>query len=507
MNNTFSKVLDVLLKIMFVTGFLIFFCANVFHYTARMDGDVAGEAILAKEISDNNLRTPDSWFISTEERVIYPANLGAIIYHFSGNLNVSMGLACSVCGLLLIISMIALYRKVGMSSIAAWCAAFIPFVLTLNVHDALEMYILYAGYYFPVLFAFYIYGIFHADFIEGRIPVFNLIISVVLSIVLGMQGMRGLLMVFLPYTCVEIIRTFIFLIKNKKCQLKELFPLFWCCFLVVISYVSGKFLSEGVSSTSRNLRNGPAKLVNEVIPSVFDLFDTNGNLVYLLVVVAVCLIAVCFSVYVFIKKMPQKSAFFWASHWMSLFAMVAAMAFTTFDVSSRYSVFLFFAVGMSVGITLDNMESQMVLRNIFLAIIISCTVFSSSSVYMNLIKNDNSKDSVYVKIVDWMVENNVHRGYSTMDYAGIITLAGNGKTEVCQIDMTNLCAIKWLSSADWYPPNSDAGERVAIITTDNTDESFLKYIDENNLSGIIETSTDMQKFHCYILQENPVRLD
>ena len=97
-------------------GILLFLalvcCVNLFHYSYRMNADIASEAILGQVIWDSKQWIPDSWYPSTEVRVIGTANLSALFYGLSGNLQFAMGIACISVVLLIICSIYYLFKEI-----------------------------------------------------------------------------------------------------------------------------------------------------------------------------------------------------------------------------------------------------------------------------------------------------------------------------------------------------------------------------------------------------------
>lgn len=92
--------------------FLTLIClANVFHYNYRMNADIASEALLGQLIWDSRQWIPDSWYPSTEVRIIGTANLSALFYGITENMGLSMGLACVSAVLLIGASVIFLMRE------------------------------------------------------------------------------------------------------------------------------------------------------------------------------------------------------------------------------------------------------------------------------------------------------------------------------------------------------------------------------------------------------------
>ena len=91
-----QRVGEALLALLLLFAVGEFVCANLFHYTRYMDADIAGEVLFAKMTAKNGLIPPSTWAYSTERRTLYPCRLGAVLYALTGNLNLSMGIACSL---------------------------------------------------------------------------------------------------------------------------------------------------------------------------------------------------------------------------------------------------------------------------------------------------------------------------------------------------------------------------------------------------------------------------
>ncbi len=100
-----------ILKVKFSTilcgvGIIVFlillFWTNIFHFNYRMNADIASEALLGRLIWESGQIVPDSWYPSTEIRILGTANIASIFYGLFGNMNLAMGAAC-VCGVVLII--------------------------------------------------------------------------------------------------------------------------------------------------------------------------------------------------------------------------------------------------------------------------------------------------------------------------------------------------------------------------------------------------------------------
>lgn len=87
--------------------FFVMICAvNLFHYNYRMNSDIASEALLGKEIWERGQLLPDTWYSSTEARVISTPNLAALFYGMTKDMALSMGLSCCCMTALILFSIL-----------------------------------------------------------------------------------------------------------------------------------------------------------------------------------------------------------------------------------------------------------------------------------------------------------------------------------------------------------------------------------------------------------------
>ena len=81
---------------LFVIYLVFIFCANTQHFNYKMNSDIGAEAVLGRLIWDSGEIIPDSWISSTETRIIATPQMAALFYGMTGDMNLSLGLACCV---------------------------------------------------------------------------------------------------------------------------------------------------------------------------------------------------------------------------------------------------------------------------------------------------------------------------------------------------------------------------------------------------------------------------
>ena len=85
-----------ILGILFVTYLFFIFCVNIQHFNYKMNSDIGAEAVLGRLIWDSGEIIPASWISSTETRIIATPQMAALFYGMTGDMNLSLGLACCV---------------------------------------------------------------------------------------------------------------------------------------------------------------------------------------------------------------------------------------------------------------------------------------------------------------------------------------------------------------------------------------------------------------------------
>ncbi|MCR4901333.1 MAG: hypothetical protein K6A23_00625 [Butyrivibrio sp.] len=488
------------IEILVVSALLLFviavFCsANLFHYLNYMESDVGGDAVLAKVIVESGIKVPDTWASSTELRTVSASNLAAVFYLITGNMNLSMGIACSVLLLCLTLVMICFYAKLGMEPLAVAMAVLVPYVLSGYVHEALEMFALYACYYSPHIIALFLCGILYicAKDKENNKKYLYYGFILVISFLIGTQGMRGALMAFIPIAVVE----FAALMPKMTILTFERLEGFICAFLSVIAaFIASKISGAPSVGTTRNIRNGLNKLFTVVIPQMLDLINAEGYRLPVILILSIL------AIIGFIKAINKYKEVFYIL--FSLGIMLLAGAFTTTETTSRYFVMVLFAIGAGCGIFMNHLLSKERTELFSIPVLALVAFISVSSLrnYNNLLLFDMPEDTDEKNVIAFLEDNGYIHGHATFDYANMFTALSNGTITVSAIDnYDNLKGTKWLSNAIWYPPYIDADVQTFYICTDATSDIFKNYLDANKVDTI-QDYYESGKYKVYVLDKD-----
>ncbi len=522
-----------LLKYIFLflaIGTIMIYCiSNIFHYKTMLDADMASEAVLTKVIADNGFVQPDTWIASTETRIISAPNIAAVLYRLTGDLSVSMGMACSIMLITLVVLMAIYYGRIGFSSVAGAIAVLLPLVVASNIRQSLSMFALLACYYSPHLIVFFYMLILWETEVDTKTKHYVMeVIGVILAVLMGLQGMRGLLMVYIPLTGTHLVLSLYDTIRNKKICVS--YQALYTVVVSIISFICMKMNSIFGESTSRNLRHGTEKLINEVLPDVASLYTEDKYSSYCILVLAV-LAAAGFillllkkvfvdnnentdnvtdanrkTIYSNIPEMNIRHRSLLAIPAAFIF-IVLAFAYTTIESASRYYIVSIFVIGVGAALIWDNHYLPRKLMHIIRAVIVVAalvvTFTTDINVYVSMVQSDDTAESSEQKVIDYITQNGCEAGYSTFDYSNILSVYGNGDIIIASINsFEDMDGTKWLSDESFYGDYVGTDMTTAYIATKEHIKEMESFIENNNLTEDDYLYKKIGHYYVYILNQN-----
>ncbi len=494
--ETVNIILCVMAAVLTAWIILIFADANINHYTAHMDSDVAGETLLAKVCWENGGMQPDSWFMSSGREIFAAARLAPFIYPLvGGNLNLSMGIACVIMVLALVGCMLFFNHEIGLSLKESLIMLIISLTLAKpagSIHKMLYLYgVMYLGLYITLFFAMAVYA--RSLRIKKLSRLF--VVAFLLAVINGLQGMHASVFIFMPLLGTEMLRRLVLLIQKKKDETG--FLSMGVAVLAVTALAAAMFLGTHMGSgVSRNVRHAPEKFLNEVGPSLIKVCDIGRLPLFVTALVILGIIGTVMTLKHF-NDSPQ----LWAVLVMPavIFVVMVSTTFTTFEVAPRYFLSLIFFVAAGLALLIRFSESR--ISVIVAALVIIFGVSSGIHFHHALIKNESDYIPIYEDMAGWMQDKGYEYGYSNFVHAGPMTVASNEAVKIRQVDsFENLIAMKWLSDATWYPPiKDDHGPTCYVVSKPMLEEfgTFLK----NNDPKIIEQK-DFSGFTIYVLDKD-----
>ena len=511
--------------------------ADLGHYTARMDADIASETLLGVRIFENGFRQPDTWVVSTHNYVIMAPNLASFIYPIVGkNMNLAMGLAIVILFLLMAWLMYVCLNEVGLSHVGVISAMILSFSLMRTSDDIQQMIFLYAAYYvvhFITLFLLLI--LYNRAIKKDKVSLWVFGLTLLLSFLNGLQGMHAALFCYMPLLGVEIVRRFVSFIKKEKQSNFKI--LGWLLSTAFLSVFATKIVGSYTLGASRNIRHAGEKFVEYVWPFFLDVISFEN----MPVLVALFCVLAAVGYFFMIKELltggkehapacagaPASSPF-----WSMLafpFGVIVCMlssTFTTAEAAPRYYVMILFVVGVGVALFMHFLKELLEKRNcklaeskagnrsgkgvmaiagyVVLAVAALVIVYGTDKAYgfnKDLIVNDNSSDCATAKVANWMEDHGYEYGYSTFNHANPITVMSNNKVKVRAVNsMKEMQGAKWLSDKTWYPPYRSSEGPTCYIVSDSGDEDFAEFLAAQQPTIIEED--DVEGYSIYVLDHD-----
>ena len=167
--------------IIVVVGLIVY--TNLFHYCYKMNADIAAEAVLARLIWESGEWVPKSWYPSTEPKIWAVPNLAALIYGITSNMVLSMGIACIIMTIGIMLSAYFFISKFSFERTEKLTFLLLC-LITPNLWD---LYYLFASYYaLYVMIMFFTLGVYAQLISRKQSHVLWLVITIILSFMIGM---------------------------------------------------------------------------------------------------------------------------------------------------------------------------------------------------------------------------------------------------------------------------------------------------------------------------------
>lgn len=500
-----SKIIDAVLCLvaaaLTIWIVLIFADANINHYTAYMDADVAGETLLAKACWENGGWQPDTWFMSTGREIFAAARLAPFIYPYvEYNLNLSMGIACTIMVIALVGCMLFFNFEIGLTLKESLIMLILSLTMAVpagSIHKMLYLYgVMYLGLFITMFFVMAVYAR------SLRLKKLSLlsIISLALAVINGLQGMHASVFIFMPLLGTEILRRLVLLLQKKKDEAK--FVSAFAVILAIAAMAAAIFWGTHMDGdTSRNIRHAPEKFLQEVWPSFMEVLSIDRMKYLVMFLVGFGILGVVVALWHF-KETP--------SLWgvliipVELMVVILSTTFSTVDVAPRYFLTEIFLVATGVALLLHYLDPRV--ASIIAVIVIVFGVHSAIVFDKALIKEDHSEDTTYMEMVKWMEKNGYEYGYSSFDHASTMTVISNDKVKIRQLNsFEDLSAMKWLSDATWYPPIKDDQGATCYVVSKSYEDEFKKFLTDN--TPTIANQQQFGDFTIYVLDKDYTYLE
>lgn len=496
--------------LLFFIGMIIFLIlimiTNIFHYFYKINADIAAETVLCKLIWDSKELIPDSWYIGNEARIVSTPNVAALFYGLTENMALSVGITCCIMTILIVISAFYAGKRLGFTRKENVLFVFLGLAVPM-VFDVLEVLYLFACYYSVHVIAFFFTLGVYGDVLKGKkIKKGSMAAGILFALVLGIQGVRGILVLYAPLFGIEIIRNGYRFYCKRKAERADYDISLWVIALLLVSFLGTTFPVSAGQSVSRNIRNGFSKLFTEVIPNMgkalgFDDANVIGKicLAVLLLVTLYLLIDILFRMFRKKEMEPVDWSFLVVCSSPAVTALM--LAFTTTDTTERYHFMLGYTMAFAAILAFRKIHFSRFLEDAGCLLVVLLAVSTISTVYVPVLQAGETEDRDEYEVVRFLEENGFSISYSTFFNANIMTTMANGRIRiapVASLDKMSVC--RSLSSSDWYVPNMPFHERTAYIIPEGELENFEVFMASH--AEELQFETQIGRFMIYSSDDN-----
>lgn len=480
---------------------------NIFCYYYGINADIASEGILAKLIWDTKEWIPASWYVSTETRIFNVPNLAALLYGITGNITLSVGLSCCFFSFGILGSIFLFAKAIGFDKIQISILLLLCLILP-NNSMIVELLYIHAAYYAPhTILLFITLAVYVSAKRKKRVNISAGII-VLLHVLYGTQGVRGILIISGPLFAVELL-CFLYQIYIKKIHNYDWKLFIWSIALVAGGFIGGLFPYSVEQSLSRNIRNAPEKLINYVFPDILKAIgiqDAGKAEKIIIVFLVICTVIVSANLFIKMIRKKEIEAGEWGSMVIILSPImtVGMLTFTTVESSGRYYFVFLFAFALCL-VTLWKYNNRW-LRVFILCLVVSISILNYKRLYVPIFNSGGLEEDHRYQVVEYLEQEGYTVAYSDFENANVMMLMAENNIIVGAIDdFSKMNCLKWMTSTDWYPPAIPLESKTAYIVTETKLEKFLFFCEENNAQVVEETK--IGKYYIYGSDYNYTYID
>ena len=325
-----------------------------------------------------------------------------------------------------------------------------------------------------------------------------------LAFLLGLQGVRGILVIYGPLLCIELIRNIYFIYQKHKRDAFDLYLSLWVLSLFVASYLGNLFPFSVGQGFSRNIRKGFQKLFAVVIPDMgraigFESANLPGK-ICLGVLLLLTFYVLGYILHLIWKREEiEPACWVWLVMCVSPVLTALMAAFTTVESTERYYFILLFLLPFSA--VLIWKKSRNGVKYMIGAVAILLALSNLVQVYLPILRSNEPPLNEEYQVTEFLEKGGLRTAYATFEHANTMTVLSGGNVRVypvATVEKMDIC--KWLASADWYCPNMPFEEKTAYIITDAEMDGFTIFLNEKD--GHVNEAGKIGKYTIYVSDYN-----
>jgi len=451
--NTARKSRDWFLICSWIILIVVFAALVVFmsvHVKDLLDADMSSELVLGKLLKESGGILSHQWYYSTELRVLNTQLVYSFFFHVTNDWQTVRILGNVTLYLILLGSYFFLCKRVGIARYFPLSAA----VLLLPLSAPYFYVLLYGAYYIPrVSLTFIILGCLLPIAGETKRKVGSIVfglLAVPLSLALGLEGARMLVVLFMPLAALVGAETLVrlFLRRGQPWQ-EHLHALrqdkflpyfglsFFACLAAVAEYFINRYLLISIYPFEPYGGMTIKMTLGTIKRTVFYQLNLIGNSTWTTILsLAIWLFIAALFVWYIVRKGEKslpKLRFIWLNilSWASytLFGCIVSFGQTVWHMVPVAVLFI-----PGVAIVLSELPMKPVLRRVIAVGLSACFLFLGILGYSMFARWTN-RDAVrtseaYTQMTDVLLKNGYRNGYATFWSANNLTELSDGAIDM-----------------------------------------------------------------------------
>lgn len=495
--------------------FLALICVtNILHFNYKINADLASDVILGKLIWESKEIIPSTWYIAAEARIICTPDLTALFYGLTHHMTLSAGLSCSTMSILILLGALYFGKSIGFTVRENLLFGFLCLMIPMDFM-ILELFYLFASYYaIHIVILFFTLGVYIRIIKEERLNRAVVAVTIFLALILGVQGARGVLVLYGPLFGIEVIRHLYQWYCGKEKKKIDIYISLWAVSLLIVSFLGMLSPVSVGQELSRNIRSGFRKLLTVVLPDMGKAIGFESRFLLERVSAAMLLFVAMFLLAELLYRMYRKEEILpieWGYLLICSTPAVAAfmVAFTTFESSERYYFQIVFVMAYSV-ILLFRKSNVLVkfkwgMKMAACVAVMLLTAMHFVDIYLPILRSEEPPVNDFYEAVQYLEENDFQLAYSTFESANTMTVISDGEVRVAAVNsVSEMDICKWMTSTEWYVPNVPFESVTAYIISESEMGDFEEFLESHEDDMRFETQ--IGRFSIYSSDYNFSRL-
>jgi len=440
-----AALLTILTLLAIMCYFAAFGIINIVGFEKFCTTDMYEDTLIARLMWEQKTLFPKNYLFGNQFYVIATPVLAALFYGITGSMNLAMGLATTVMGLLILIVLNWMLKPFVKQAHIRYAALLLMLAAsfgpqTITREDGQLFFVMCSFYACYLISFFFLLG----DYARAReseaLRPAAFAVALFLSFCTGMQSLRQTCVSMLPILCFEFLSAFLRLIKREKLWPRgKRMPLIRACAYLGANILGVVFIKLlGVQRNEiyygSSIFNGASlsqklKDVHNALVTVsgYD-FTRSGAEPFFIVLFLFYTLLIVFAAFILIrgKRHDGPAVFYWTCL-IAVLAVIAASFVTSVKLREIYIFPYYTLPALSVVIVGPRLKPR--LRSILCTLVVLLSTMNIYySYHQQILSSLQESDSSRKQICDFAVENGYELVYGSHSYtAPVIAAYSDGK--------------------------------------------------------------------------------